>query len=84
MAEVEGVSGEYFVHRKAARSSTLSHDEAIAGRLWQVSAGLTRWERWGKLRIRVNADRAKVCGYFVFRGRGWDILGNRGILIRKS
>ena len=42
LAEVKGVSGKYFVHEKPARSSTVSHDEAIAGRLWQVSAELTQ------------------------------------------
>jgi len=41
-SEVEGVSGQYFVHEKAAPSSTVSHDEAIAGRLWHVSRELTQ------------------------------------------
>jgi NAD(P)-dependent dehydrogenase (short-subunit alcohol dehydrogenase family) len=38
--EVEGVSGKYFVRRKAVRSSPLSYDEAVARRLWQVSEEL--------------------------------------------
>jgi NAD(P)-dependent dehydrogenase (short-subunit alcohol dehydrogenase family) len=39
--EVEGVSGKYFVNRKAAASSRESYDEANARRLWEVSARLT-------------------------------------------
>ena len=39
--EVEGVSGKYFVRRKAVRSSPLSYDEDVARRLWQVSEDLT-------------------------------------------
>jgi NAD(P)-dependent dehydrogenase (short-subunit alcohol dehydrogenase family) len=39
--EVEGVSGKYFVNRKAAASSRESYDEAIARRLWEVSERLT-------------------------------------------
>jgi hypothetical protein len=35
--EVEGVSGEYFVKRRAVRSSRASRDETAAKRLWQVS-----------------------------------------------
>ncbi len=35
--EVEGVSGEYFVKCKVARSSAESYDEAAAKRLWEVS-----------------------------------------------
>jgi retinol dehydrogenase-14 len=39
--EVEGVSGKYFVRRKAVRSSPLSYNEEVARRLWQVSEDLT-------------------------------------------
>ena len=39
--EVEGVSGKYFVGRRESRSSKASYDEAVAGRLWQVSEELT-------------------------------------------
>jgi hypothetical protein len=39
--EVEGVSGKYFVNRKAAASSRESYDEANARRLWEVSERLT-------------------------------------------
>lgn len=35
--QVEGVSGAYFIKRKAATSSALSYDEEVAERLWQVS-----------------------------------------------
>lgn len=35
--EVEGVSGKYFVNKKAVRSSKASYDAASAARLWQVS-----------------------------------------------
>jgi NAD(P)-dependent dehydrogenase (short-subunit alcohol dehydrogenase family) len=38
--DVEGVSGRYFVDRKAKRSQTSSYDTATTSRLWQVSAGL--------------------------------------------
>lgn len=38
--DVEGVSGKYFVGAREARSSAASHDEAVAGRLWDVSARL--------------------------------------------
>jgi retinol dehydrogenase-14 len=40
-AEVEGLSGGYFVKKARARSSDASHDERIARRLWEASAGLT-------------------------------------------
>jgi NAD(P)-dependent dehydrogenase (short-subunit alcohol dehydrogenase family) len=36
--EVEGVSGKYFVRRRDTRSSAVSYDEAVARRLWDVSA----------------------------------------------
>jgi len=39
--EVEGVSGKYFVDCKAVDSSPLSHDRAMAEKLWQVSLELT-------------------------------------------
>lgn len=35
--EVDGVTGEYFVKRKAVRSSPASYDEAVARQLWEVS-----------------------------------------------
>jgi len=40
-AEVEGVTGKYFVKREAVRSSPLSYDEDLAKRLWEVSEKLT-------------------------------------------
>jgi NAD(P)-dependent dehydrogenase (short-subunit alcohol dehydrogenase family) len=40
-AEVEGVSGKYFVNKTAVTSSRESYDEAAARRLWEVSAQLT-------------------------------------------
>ena len=39
--EVEGVSGKYFVNRRAVRSSDESYDQAVAVRLWKVSEELT-------------------------------------------
>ncbi|GAA1243821.1 SDR family oxidoreductase [Oryzihumus leptocrescens] len=39
--EVEGVSGKYFVRKKARRSSPASYDAQAARRLWEVSAELT-------------------------------------------
>ena len=39
--EVEGVSGKYFVGKKAVASSKASHDEAVAFKLWQTSLELT-------------------------------------------
>jgi retinol dehydrogenase 14 len=39
-AELEDVSGQYFVSRRPKRSSKRSYDEATAARLWQVSADL--------------------------------------------
>ena len=41
-AEVEGISGRYFVDKKDVRSSAESYDESAARRLWQVSEELTR------------------------------------------
>jgi NAD(P)-dependent dehydrogenase (short-subunit alcohol dehydrogenase family) len=40
--EVEGVTGQYFINKKIAESSTDSHDPQLAQRLWNVSAKLTR------------------------------------------
>ena len=39
--EVEGVTGKYFFDCKAVDSSPLSHDQALAEKLWQVSLELT-------------------------------------------
>jgi retinol dehydrogenase-14 len=39
--EVEGVTGKYFFDCQAVESSPLSHDQALAERLWQVSLKLT-------------------------------------------
>jgi NAD(P)-dependent dehydrogenase (short-subunit alcohol dehydrogenase family) len=39
--EVSGVTGKYFVKQEAVLSSPETYDEAIAARLWQVSAELT-------------------------------------------
>ena len=36
-ADVDGVSGRYFVDKKEVRSSAVSYDESAARRLWQVS-----------------------------------------------
>jgi retinol dehydrogenase 14 len=38
--EVEGVTGQYFVNRKPAKSTKSSYDTAAASRLWQISADL--------------------------------------------
>jgi hypothetical protein len=38
---VEGVTGGYFKSCRAARSSRVTHDVALARRLWDVSAELT-------------------------------------------
>jgi hypothetical protein len=40
--EVEGVTGLYFANRRPKRSSRQSYDRDLAGRLWAVSAELTR------------------------------------------
>lgn len=40
-AEVEGVSGKYFIKREARPSAPISYDENIARQLWNVSAGPT-------------------------------------------
>lgn len=39
--EVENVSGKYFIKKRQARSSSESHNESVAQRLWQVSMELT-------------------------------------------
>jgi NAD(P)-dependent dehydrogenase (short-subunit alcohol dehydrogenase family) len=39
-AEVEGVSGKYFVRRRPQRSSSASYDEQAARRLWDLSEQL--------------------------------------------
>jgi NAD(P)-dependent dehydrogenase (short-subunit alcohol dehydrogenase family) len=38
--EVEGVTGKYFIKKRAVDSSPESYDQAIAARLWQVSTQL--------------------------------------------
>jgi len=38
--ELTGTTGQYFVSRKARRSSPISYDETVAARLWEVSAHL--------------------------------------------
>ena len=38
--EVEGITGKYFVRRHDTRSSDVSYDQAIARRLWEVSADM--------------------------------------------
>jgi NAD(P)-dependent dehydrogenase (short-subunit alcohol dehydrogenase family) len=40
-AEVEGVTGKYFVKRATVRSAPLSYDESLAKQLWEVSERLT-------------------------------------------
>lgn len=40
--EVEGVTGKYFVKSKEARSGPISHDPAVARRLWELSERMTR------------------------------------------
>ena len=43
--EVEGISGRYFVDRKARTSSKASYDADAAARLWRVSADLIGEDR---------------------------------------
>ena len=38
--EVEGVSGQYFINKRQARSSPRSYETDIAKALWQVSAAM--------------------------------------------
>ncbi len=40
--EVAGVTGKYFADKKEKESNPLSHDTAVAQRLWQISEHLTR------------------------------------------
>ena len=40
--EVEGVSGKYFVKKKAVPSSAISYNEDVARRLWEVSEEMTQ------------------------------------------
>jgi len=42
--EVEGVTGKYFVNRKAVPSSPVSYDEALQERLWELSLRQTGQE----------------------------------------
>ena len=39
--DLEEITGQYFVNRKAVRSSSVSYDRTVARRLWQMSAQLT-------------------------------------------
>ncbi len=39
--DVEGISGKYFVKRRAVPSSPLSYDERLAHQLWEVSERIT-------------------------------------------
>jgi hypothetical protein len=39
--EVEGVSGKYFVRRRAVAPAAIATDDAVARRLWEVSAAMT-------------------------------------------
>jgi hypothetical protein len=39
--DVAGVTGKYFVKREPAQSSSLTYDEELAKRLWEVSEDLT-------------------------------------------
>jgi NAD(P)-dependent dehydrogenase (short-subunit alcohol dehydrogenase family) len=39
--EMEGVSGQYLIKKKPARSSDLSYDVGAGERLWTISAGMT-------------------------------------------
>jgi NAD(P)-dependent dehydrogenase (short-subunit alcohol dehydrogenase family) len=40
-ADVESITGKYFVRRRDTRSSDISYDSAIARRLWEVSEKMT-------------------------------------------
>lgn len=40
-AEVEGITGKYFLDKKEIRSSSLSYNEGVARHLWEVSAQMT-------------------------------------------
>ncbi|MBV9100503.1 MAG: SDR family NAD(P)-dependent oxidoreductase [Candidatus Dormibacteraeota bacterium] len=39
--DVEGVTGKFFMHSKERRSKRITHDPAVAARLWTVSEELT-------------------------------------------
>jgi len=39
--EVEGLTGKYFVNKRARRSSRISYDPKIAGQLWQIRRMMT-------------------------------------------
>jgi NAD(P)-dependent dehydrogenase (short-subunit alcohol dehydrogenase family) len=41
--EVNGISGKYFSQRRDTRSSKQSYDDAVARRLWEVSAQMVGW-----------------------------------------
>ena len=45
--EVEGITGRYFVDRKARASSKASYDVDAAARLWQMSSDLVGEGRVG-------------------------------------
>ena len=36
--EVEGVTGQYFVKKRAVQSAPVSYDRDVAQRLWRISA----------------------------------------------
>ena len=42
-AEIEGVSGKYFVRKKEVKSSPESYNKSSARKLWTASAELTHW-----------------------------------------
>jgi hypothetical protein len=42
--EVEGVTGEYFFERKPKQPNAEARDDAIAERLWQVSADIAGFD----------------------------------------
>lgn len=42
-ADVEGISGKYFINKSSARPSEEAYDAIAARRLWDVSARLTSW-----------------------------------------
>ena len=47
--EVDGVTGAYFVNRRAKRSSKVSYDRDLARRLWEVSSALVGVEQhWNR------------------------------------
>jgi retinol dehydrogenase-14 len=47
--EVEGVTGQFFANRKPRRSAKRSYDQALARRLWEVSAELVGVDAAGRL-----------------------------------